>query len=394
MGGDFLKERIGILIGGKSVEHEVSIITGLQVLENIDKEKYEPIIIYIRKDGSWVLGESLYDIKSYKTKNFKDIYEVVPIADNNKLTLYPHPVKTKKNLFKCFFRKPKPVVIDVLFPAMHGTNAEDGCIHGFCQMNGVPCAFGTVLSSAVGMDKVIMKKLFVADKLPIVDYIWFYKNEFLINMEKVIANSEIIGYPLIVKPANLGSSVGISKANNQDELINAIQVAISYDKKIIVEKCIENLREINCAVMGYEDDLITSLCEEPLNYKDFLSYEDKYINNSKNNINGKRKIPADIDEETKNKIFELAKSAFNAIDCSGNARIDFLYDGNNIYINEINTIPGSLAFYLWEATDISFKELITKIIGIAEEETKDRRTNIISYNVDLINNMGKYGKHK
>lgn len=389
-----MKKRIGILIGGKSVEHEVSIITGLQVLENIDKDKYEPTIIYIQKDGSWNLGKSLHDIKNHKTKSFKDAYEVVPIASNNKLILYPHPKKAKRGFFNNLFRKPKPVDVDVVFPAMHGTNGEDGCIHGFCQMNGIPCAFGRVLSSAVGMDKVIMKKLFIADKLPIVDYVWFYKNEFLVNMEKVIANSEIIGYPLIVKPANLGSSVGISKANNQDELIQAIQVAISYDKKIIVEKCVENLREINCAVMGYEDDLISSLCEEPLNYKDFLSYEDKYINNSKNNINGKRKIPADIDAETKNKIFELAKSAFKAIDCSGNARIDFLYDGNNIYINEINTIPGSLAFYLWEATGISFKELITRIINFAELETKERSTNIISYNVDLINNMGKYGKCK
>jgi D-alanine-D-alanine ligase len=388
-----LKKRIGILIGGKSVEHEVSIITGLQVLENIDKDKYEPIIVYIRKDGNWVIGESLHDIKNHKAKSFKDAYEVVPIANKNKLVFYPHPDKVKRS-FKNFFRKPKHVEIDVLFPAMHGTNGEDGCIHGFCQMNDIPCAFGRVLSSAVGMDKVIMKKIFIADKLPIVDYIWFYKNDFFVNVEKVIANSEIIGYPLIVKPANLGSSVGISKANNQEELIHAIQVAVSYDKKIIVEKCVENLREINCAVMGYEDDLITSLCEEPLNYKDFLSYEDKYINNSKNNINGKRKIPADIDEETKNKIFELAKAAFKAIDCSGNARIDFLYDGNNIYINEINTIPGSLAFYLWEATGISFKELITRIINFAEIETKERSTNIISYNVDLINNMSKYGKCK
>ncbi len=389
-----MKKRIGILIGGKSVEHEVSIITGLQVFENIDRDNYEPIIIYISKDGRWLLGESLYNINNYKNKSLKDAYEVVPIANNNKLILYPHPMKIKRKLFKGFFRKPKLVEVDLLFPAIHGTNAEDGCIHGLCQMNSIPCAFGTVLSSAAGMDKVIMKKLFAADNLPIVDYIWFYKNEFFDNMEKVIANSEILGYPLIVKPANLGSSVGINKANNQEELIHAIQVAISYDKKIIVEKCVENLREINCAVMGYEDELITSLCEEPLNYKDFLSYEDKYINNSKNNINGKRKIPADIDEETRDKIFELAKLAFKAIDCSGNARIDFLYDGNNIYINEINTIPGSLAFYLWEAKGISFKELITKIINIAEEEAKVRSTNIISYNIDLLNNMSRYGKCK
>ncbi len=391
-----MKKRVGILIGGKSVEHEVSIITGLQVLDNIDKEKYEPVIVYIQKDGSWFLGKSLYDVNNYKNKRLDDKYEVVPIASNNKLLLYPHPKNVKRKLFK----KPAEVEIDIVFPALHGTNVEDGCMHGFFQMNDIPCAFGSVLSSAVGMDKVIMKKIFSADKLPITEYIWFYKNEFMLEMDKIIKNSEEIGYPLIVKPANLGSSIGINKANNQQELIYAIQVASSYDKKIIVEKCLENIREINCAVLGYENDLITSLCEEPLGWKEFLTYEDKYINNSKNSINNNRKIPADIDEETTNAIYELAKRAFNAIDCAGNARIDFLYDGYNIYINEINTIPGSIAFYLWEKKDISFKDLITKILNIAEANGKDKIMNIISYNIDLFDNignigsnLGKFGKH-
>lgn len=382
-------KRVGILIGGKSVEHEVSIITGLQVLDNIDKEKYEPVIIYIKKDGRWFLGKSLHDINNFKNNNFNDIYEVVPAANNNKLILYPHPKNVKRKLF----RKPKEVEIDVVFPALHGTNSEDGCVHGFFQMNDIPCAFGSVLSSATGMDKVIMKKLFAADNLPITEYIWFYKSEFILDMDKILKKSEDIGYPLIVKPANLGSSIGISKASNQQELIYAIQIASSYDKKVIVEKCLENVREINCAVLGYENNLITSLCEEPLGWKDFLTYEDKYMNNSKNSMNSSRKIPADIDEETTNKIYELAKSVFNSIDCAGNARIDFLYDGNNIYINEINTIPGSIAFYLWEKKDISFKELITRIINIAETCEKDKITNVISYNIDLLKNLGKLGKH-
>lgn len=384
-----MKKIVGILIGGKSVEHEVSIITGLQVLDNIDKEKYEPVIIYIQKDGRWFLGKSLCEISNYKNKQLNDIYEVVPIANNNKLILYPHPKNVKRKLFK----KPEVVEVDIVFPALHGTNAEDGCVHGFFQMNDIPCAFGSVLSSAVGMDKVIMKKLFSADQLPITEYIWFYKNDFLLDMEKIIKNSEEIGYPLIVKPANLGSSIGINKASNQHELIYAIQVASSYDKKVIVEKCLEDIREINCAVLGYENNLITSLCEEPLGWKDFLTYEDKYINNSKSITNSKRKIPAEIDEETTNKIYEFAKAAFKAIDCAGNARIDFLYDGNNIYINEINTIPGSIAFYLWDKKGVSFKELITKIINIAEDSEKDKVMNIISYNIDLLNNIGKFGKH-
>lgn len=340
------------------------------------------------------MGKSLYEVSNYKNKQLNDIYEVVPIANNSKLLLYPHPKNVKRKLF----RKPTIVEVDIVFPALHGTNGEDGCVHGFFQMNDIPCAFGSALSSAVGMDKVIMKKIFSADKLPITEYIWFYKNEFMLEMDKILKNSEGIGYPLIVKPANLGSSIGINKANNQQELIYAIQVASSYDKKIIVEKCLENIREINCAVLGYEKKLITSLCEEPLGWKEFLTYEDKYINNNKNSMSSNRKIPADIDEETTNKIYELAKSAFNSIDCAGNARIDFLYDGNNIYINEINTIPGSIAFYLWEK-DISFKDLITKILNIAEASGKDKILNIISYDIDLfdnigniVSNLGKFGK--
>ena len=383
-------KKIGIIIGGKSVEHEVSIITGMQVFENIDRTIYEPRIIYIQKDGKWLVGESLHDINNFKAKKLEDAYEVLPGFKEGKLILYPHP-ELKTGIFG---KKYSVYEIDVVFPAVHGTNVEDGSLQGLFQMNGVPYAFGSVLCSAVGMDKIIMKKVFQSYGLPVVDYTWFYRSGFEENKDEIIKRAENIGYPLIVKPANLGSSVGINKAKNLDELLFAIDVAMSYDRKIILEKCIENVREINCAVLGYENDLETSLCEEPVGWKEFLTYEDKYVNKKKDSRESKKRIPAEIDEEIENQLKYYAMEAFKAVDGCGNARIDFLLDGNNIFVNEINTIPGSISFYLWEGKGISFKQLITRIIQLAEIHGSQRKVNIVSYDIDLLNKMGGGGKKK
>ncbi len=381
---------VGIIIGGKSVEHEVSIVTGLQVFENIDKSTYEPKIIYIQKDGKWMFGDSLCHIDNFKNKKFEDAYEVLPDFKDEKLILYPHP-----RIKSGFFGKKYDICeIDIVFPAVHGTNVEDGALQGLFQMNNVPFAFASVLSSAVGMDKVIMKKVFQSSNLPIVDHTWFYRSDFGEKKQEIIERAEKIGYPLIVKPANLGSSVGINKAKSLDELLFAIEVAMSFDRKVIVEKCVENLREINCAVLGYENELEVSLCEEPLGWKEFLTYEDKYVNNSKSAGESKRRIPADIDETIKEKIENYAKEAFKAVDGCGNARIDFLFDGNNIFVNEINTIPGSVSFYLWEGKNLSFTDLINRIIDLAEIQHNQKRDNIVSYDIDLLNKMGSSGKHK
>lgn len=382
-----MKKSVGIIIGGKTVEHEVSLITGLQVLDNIDKNLYEPKIIHIQKDGKWYCGNSLHDINNYKTKKFDDAYEVLPGFKEGKLILYPHP-DIKQGFFA---KKYESCQIDIVFPAVHGTNVEDGALHGIFQMNGVPCAFGSVLSSSLGMDKVIMKKVFESYNLPIVEYKWFFRSNWGDKKTEIIEEMNKIGYPLIVKPANLGSSVGISKAKNKEELVNCIEIAMEYDRKIIVEKCIENLREINCAVIGYESNLSASSCEEPIGWEEFLTYEDKYVNKVKDSST-KRKIPADISEETTNSVQDYAKIAFQSIDCCGNARIDFLYDGNNVYVNEINTIPGSIAFYLWESCGVSFTKLITKILDLAEIQQNQRNGNIYSYDIDLLNKMSTNGK--
>jgi D-alanine-D-alanine ligase len=384
-------KRVGVIIGGKSVEHEVSIITGLQIFENIDKNKYDPLIIYIDKTGRWFIGEALSNIETYKTKKFSDLTEVIPWkgpANKNVLCLYPNPDVKQGFLAK----KREKVEVDVVIPATHGTNVEDGVLQGVLETCGVPYGFSDVKSSALGMDKVLMKKVFKAEKLPVLPYVWFYRSQYDSEKEQCLIASEGIGYPLIVKPSNLGSSIGIGKARNRDELEYTIEVAFHYDRKIIIEKCLEHPREINCSVLGYENSLRASLCEEPVGWQEYLKFEDKYMNKQGGkNEKGtdKRIIPANISDSISDKIKSLAIEAFKSIDAKGVARIDFLLDGDEIYVNEINTIPGSASFYLWEPSGIKFKDLIDSLIDIAMQRHKDNSEKIDSYDVDLLNNISK-----
>ncbi|KPU26477.1 D-alanine--D-alanine ligase [Caloranaerobacter sp. TR13] len=378
-----MKKRVGVIFGGRSVEHEVSVITGLQVVENIDKSKYEVIPIYIDKDGKWLVGDSLSKFENFKNKEFRNVKEVVLTPNYNNNKIYSHPEKT--NLFS----KKILETLDIIFPAVHGTNGEDGTLQGLFELMNIPYVGGSVLASSVGMDKVMMKSVFKSYDLPMVDYIWFYRSRWE-DKEKLIEEIEdTLGYPVFVKPANLGSSIGISKANDRESLIKAIEVAIRYDRKIIVEKGVEKPREINCSVIGYDDKLKTSVCEEPIGWKELLSFEDKYIkSNTKGVKNSRRIIPANIPDDIKDKIEELAKKAFMAIDCRGIARIDFLLDDkNNIYVNEINTMPGSIAYYLWEPKGISFKELINQLIDIAIKSHDEKNKNMYSYDVNLFNKI-------
>jgi D-alanine-D-alanine ligase len=374
-------EKVAIIVGGESVEHEVSIVTGLQIYDNIDKAKYNPIIVYITKEGKWLTGESLNDIETFKKKNFNNTVERIPwkAKAKNKLALIE---KEKKGLFS---KKNEDIIVDIVIPATHGTGVEDGTLQGVLENIGVPYAFSDVKASALGMDKIIMKKVFKDEGLPLVDYMWFFKKDFKEGQNEIIKKAESIGYPLIVKPSNLGSSVGITKAKNKEELIQSIQVASAYDKKLIVEKCIDNAREINCGVLGLERDVKVSECEEPIGWKEFLTYEDKYVNNSKNKDDAKRIIPADIPKDMTENIKEIAKKSFISINASGAARVDFLLDGNKVYINEINTIPGSVSFYLWEPSGVKFKDLIEELIQIAKKKVDNSL--IRTYDIDLLNKM-------
>lgn len=384
-----MKKKVAVIFGGRSVEHEVSVISGLQVLENIDESKYTAVPIYINKEGKWFTGDSLREFKNYKENNLKDLKEIVVVPTNNDYNLYTQPESVG------LFGKKVVESVDAAFPVIHGTNGEDGTIQGVFELMNIPYVGGGVLSSSVGMDKVLMKDVFKANNLPVVNYVWFYRSMWEENRNEIINNiKNKLEFPLFVKPANLGSSVGISKAKDEESLISAIEIAVRYDRKIIIEKAVEEPREINCAVMGYEDSVDVSLCEEPLGWKELLSYEDKYIkSNIKNSKTEKRRIPADLEDVIRAEIEKIAKNAFQVIDGRGNARIDFLLDKNQkIYINEINTMPGSIAYYLWEGKGYSFKTLIDKMIDIAFKAHDDKNKNMYSYNEDLFNKIQFGGK--
>lgn len=381
---------VAVVFGGRSVEHEVSVITGMQIIENMDKSKFNPIPIFIDKDGKWLSGEVLKDFRTFKNQDFSKAIEVFfkgNKGDFNLYTLEEGGFFSKGGL-KAYEK------IDVVFPALHGTYGEDGAIQGYLELLDIPYVGCGVMSAAVGMDKVIMKEVFKTHNIPMTEFTYFYRSKWEKNKDDCVNESEKLGYPLFVKPANLGSSIGISKANNREELENAIEVASHYDRKIIVEKAAIDPREINAAVMGYEDDIIVSPCEEPIGWKDILSYEDKYIGSNtkgaKTGKNSRRNIPANISEDLKNEVEKLAKVCFKSIDAMGTARIDFLIEGDKVYVNEINTLPGSISFYLWEAAGIPMKDLITKLIDLSQVRSTQKTGNIYSYDSNLYMKSG-YG---
>lgn len=387
------KLNVGVLFGGRTVEHEVSVVTGLQVIENIDKSKYDVTPIYVSRDGDWYTGEELLDIKNYKDINslIPKARKVVlpPVPSVNQLFFFPF----KSGLFK---KDAESIKLDAVFPALHGMHGEDGTMQGLFELANIPYAGSGVTGSAVGMDKIIMKDIFKANDIPTVRYSWFFRKDYEKNRDTVVDRMEKeLKYPMFVKPANLGSSIGISRTVDRNSLIQAIEVAIRYDRKVIVEEGVENAIEINCSCLGMDDDVIPSVCEQPVSWQEFLSYEDKYMrgNSSKGMKSATRKIPAPIPDEKSREIKDLAVKVFKVLDCSGVSRIDFLMekDTMKVYVNEINTLPGSIAFYLWEPCGVSFKELIDRLIKLAVSRHQQANENIYTYDTELLIKAGSGG---
>jgi D-alanine-D-alanine ligase len=275
-----------------------------------------------------------------------------------------------------------------VFPAMHGTNGEDGTLQGLLELTGVPYVGAGVLGSAVGMDKVLMKAAFEQNNLPVVSYLWVLRSQLKKKQEEVLAWIEgNLRYPLFVKPANLGSSVGISRARNRDELQFALDVAGHYDRKLLVEEAVEAVREINCAVMGNEE-LVASACEEPISWESFLSYDDKYLHGQagKGMKGSRRRVPADIPDELTHEIQDLAIKAFRAVDCRGIARVDLLVDRETqaVYLNEVNTLPGSMSFYLWQPLGLTPSQVVDNLIQLAIEAAEDKARTTFSYDSNLL----------
>lgn len=385
-----MKIKVGVIFGGETVEHEVSIISAVQAMESINEEKYEIVPIYVTKDRRWFTGNMLKDISIYKDMDLLKRYakEVVLYKKGEQFVL-----QNQKG-FKGIVN-----TIDVAFPIVHGQNVEDGTLAGYLDTIGIPYVGPGVLGAALGQDKVVMKQVFESSDLPIVPYTWFYDKEYTNNSEDILKNIKKLGYPVIVKPARLGSSVGISVAKNETEVDKCIMDAISYDEKIVVEKVIENMVEVNCSVLGNYEYQEASVLEEVCSAKDFLTYQEKYLQGGKGKTASKgmasasRIIPARIDDKMTEKIKETSKEAFRVLNLSGVCRIDYLIDkkNNKFYINEPNTIPGSLSFYLWDPTGKDYTTLLDELISLAIRNYKIKSKKIYTFDTNILSNYGIKG---
>lgn len=393
-----MRIKLGVIFGGESVEHEVSIISAIQAMNKIDQEKYEIVPIYITKDREWYTGDMLKDIEFYQDLSLIKRYadNVVLYCRDNKFIL-----QKKNGLFKSVVKE-----IDIAFPIVHGTNVEDGVLQGYLQSIGIPFVGPNVYASVVGQDKAMMKDIWNGAGLPMSKYVWFYDSDYKHDSDEIIKLVSKLKYPVIVKPATTGSSVGINVCDNEEALIDAIDEAIQYDQKIVVEEVVKNLKEVNIAVMGNYEHQKVSEIEEVLSGNKFLTFTDKYIGGGKGKLKGaksvktskgmasaNRKLPADLSRDMRLEIEDIAVKAFKALGTSGNSRIDFLIDEetNKVYINEINSIPGSLAFYLWDAKGIDFTSVLDEMINIGIKDYKKRTSKTHSFDSNILQGFAANG---
>ncbi|MBE7075152.1 MAG: D-alanine--D-alanine ligase [Clostridiales bacterium] len=364
-------KNLAIFYGGKSAEHDISIITALQVLNNLDKQKYNIVPVYISNINTWHVLKDYEKINIYAKKSYEG---------KKLITGFYNQCLVQKTLFG--FKK--VAKIDQAINCCHGLNGEDGTLSGLLELAQIPYVGSGVVASGVGMDKVIMKDVFKSNNIPCVDYIFFTQKEYEINQSNIILEAELkLNYPIIVKPANLGSSIGINISKTREELENNIKIALSFDKKVILEQVVQNLREINCSCIGNYNSCETSILEEPKNWQTFLNFDEKYLSQAENKKTINVKIGNGIDEQIK----ALSKKVFQVLGCSGVVRIDFLLNDKTqeIYVNEINTIPGSYANYLWKHK-YSFSQLLNKLLELSQDEYLYKNTNNYAFYSNVLQN--------
>jgi len=397
-----MKTKVAMLFGGKTVEHEVSVISGIQAFMAMDTDKYEVIPVYMTKENEMYTGADVGRIESYKDipALLKKSQRVIMVNDGGRVQLVPYPAK--------MFGGQKPIAIDIAFPVVHGTNVEDGALQGYLKTVGIPFVGPDVTSSAISMDKYITKAVLREAGVPVLDANVYTMADYEYP-EKIAEDIEkTIGYPVIIKPVNLGSSVGIGVAKSRDELIDAIDDAFRYAARIMAEHAISKLREINCSVLGDENEAEASECEEPVTSGEILSYDDKYVNGGGKKGGAKgaggskgagmanlsRKIPAELAPGKREEIRELAVKAFKALGCNGVSRIDFMIDeeSGKLYFNEINPIPGSLAFYLWEPVGVPYKELLSRMIELALKRMRTEEALTFTFDTNILANARLGGK--
>lgn len=362
-----MKKTIAVFFGGRSAEHDVSIITAhIPIIESlIASNQFEVWPVYISKDGSWYADQAFNDLAYFKQPDFEDKIakqkKVHLVFDNGLILCWPGLMAKK-------------IKIDVAFPAMHGTYGEDGSLMGLLRMANIPFVGCDMAASAIAMDKVLTKQILAAENVPTVPYVWFTKHDWQNNQPHFEKQIEALAWPLFVKPVHLGSSIGISKVKNQTELANAIELAFHYDDKVLVEKSIEDLTEVTLPIIGNNELTLASI-EKPLNKTDFFDFTHKYLSGGKKGggVNNQySEIPANIDSDLAEQVKNLGQKTYRALGLSGIARVDFLIENNSqtVYVNEVNTLPGSLYQHNWKKSGMSGVELVTKLVTLAEEKFK------------------------
>jgi len=379
------KLTVGVLFGGRSPEHEVSIITGIQVLHALKKSNYDALPIYITKGGQWIVGDESF----YKPETFRNSKDAV----KGQSVVYFPPDYKLSSLIKepsgvRFLKGLEKLKVDVFFPAFHGKYGEDGSVQGVFEMAGVAYVGCGVQASALGMDKVVSKIIAESIGIPVLKSGWILKSVWKESYSEAFKNIKHLSYPLFIKPARLGSSIGIKRVENKKELIEALNVAFFYDTKVMIEECLVDAIEINISLMG-NNPYEMSACEQPIASKNVLSFQDKYLSKkgpSEGMASAKRIVPAPIKKKTKYLIEEYSRKFFAEIGGEGLARIDYLLsqDEKEIYFNEINTLPGSVAFYLWKEIGVTFDQLVDKLVKLAIKRKEDASKLITTFDNNIL----------
>ena len=377
------RKTVAVIFGGRSVEHDVSIVTGHQVMDAFPAERYDITPVYIARDGRWFTGEPLIDLNNMRDAdmvNSEGVYPCLLSPDTRHHGLIINPLSGR-------FSKSEVKRIDVVFPALHGSHGEDGSLQGLLELADIPYVGYATLGSALTNDKIMTKMVLRQANIPVLDDLWFLRDQWLDQPDEIIeAIRAKFDFPLFIKPSTLGSSIGIGRADSTKLLRASIDIAANFDRRILIEPAVTDGIEINCSVVGFGGSYEASTLEQPVSWDDFLSYEDKYLRGSEGMKSAERLIPAPISPELTEKIQQISVGAFQAVDGRGIARIDYLArpEQDEVFLNEINSMPGSLAFYLWHEDGYSRANLVEKLVQLAIDAQAVKRRNIYDYQTNLV----------
>ena len=385
-------KNIVVAFGGVSPEHEVSVLSAMQVISSLEDTQYQIVPLYVSKSGRWLTGDTLLDLENYD--------DLETLIDQATACTFAHDDLGKAVLQETekqgLFSSREQYPIHVVIPAFHGSEGENGAFQGCCEMYNIPYAGSSVFASSLGMDKVKAKELCRSHDIPVVDGFDFYEQQWAEHRSTLLEQAELLGYPLIIKPVTLGSSIGVARADNEEELVEAVETSFRFDNNLMVEKAITPLMEVNCSVLGSPSAMKHSVCERPLGQEETLSFEDKYQSDGggqKGMASADRVIPADISDELTEQIQSLSEKIFKSFRGGGVARLDFLVnaDTHKVYFNEINTIPGSFSFYLWDESGMNMRELMLKLIELALSRHQEKIGRIRSYDTNLLSEKAVQG---